>query len=789
MKKQLFALIGAAVFACTSVPVSAAETTDFSDSGYSPDYSCEWTVWNAESIGEVECDGAEKDGGLFSCKWTDVHDCKFTKGMPIIGENITYRDLGEIDCEYEMTYSADGISQYGITGWVQCPQSSSYSMAEYCVVDGYNEWRPCGDNTPLGQVTDNDRTYDIYVVDQSQNAFDPSAKSMRQFFSVITEADNRGTNSGEAVSNHINLEKHFKAWTKAGLDSTGDIKGISFYVSGWDCSGEAAITKNDITCTMSHPDFMPELDTEDALQFMSTAGSSVISKDPYNVRQALRNENEQVSFKDGRYAEEGFACSWEETGGCLFSKGKTLTDPLPCQQLGDIHCVYDAIFGITGNCNFAVRGILTDPAKVRPDVEFDIIDLYRGRKIPDDRYQPLNTVTIDNCDYALYYIEAGTDSNGNPTPAKYLSVISYPEYYYMKADSAYCHIVNIDKHFDAWAAAGLDLDYAVQDIRFQITAFDGDGEINVKDMKIRIGSELISEEVSAETNREGKTADGRRTYKVWTDTQTGTIAFNGDQYTTGEFNCKWDKTSDVLFSMGYDFRNYDVTCDSITPGMTVFDYKINFKADGVASYGICGTLENKIPSSNGNPIEFFIVEGYYDWKPGTGDFVGTYRLDGKTYTLYRTTIQKPDSTGETIQYWAVISDKDNPVINGGTSSHRDKVSIGSHFKEWETRNLHMEGQLYDAALYISSWRCSGEAYVSKNELLYPPTIKTRRGDVDCSGTVDVADAVLLARLLSEDQNATVTDSGKRNADCDGDGTPTLTDVTMILKAIARVINL
>ena len=63
------------------------------------------------------------------------------------------------------------------------------------------------------------------------------------------------------------------------------------------------------------------------------------------------------------------------------------------------------------------------------------------------------------------------------------------------------------------------------------------------------------------------------------------------------------------------------------------------------------------------------------------------------------------------------------------------------------------------------------------------------GDVDCSGDVDVADAVLLARFLAEDSEAYISLQGQRNADCNKSGNPDMNDVVMILKAIAMLITL
>ena len=67
-----------------------------------------------------------------------------------------------------------------------------------------------------------------------------------------------------------------------------------------------------------------------------------------------------------------------------------------------------------------------------------------------------------------------------------------------------------------------------------------------------------------------------------------------------------------------------------------------------------------------------------------------------------------------------------------------------------------------------------------------PTGKTMTGDVNCSGAVDVSDAVLLARFIAEDSEAVVNAAGKANADCDADGELTGNDTIQILRFIAKL---
>ena len=60
------------------------------------------------------------------------------------------------------------------------------------------------------------------------------------------------------------------------------------------------------------------------------------------------------------------------------------------------------------------------------------------------------------------------------------------------------------------------------------------------------------------------------------------------------------------------------------------------------------------------------------------------------------------------------------------------------------------------------------------------------GDVNLDNTIDVSDAVLLARFCTEDSKAVITDQGKQNADVNGSGKIDLDDVTAILRKIAKL---
>ncbi|MBR5722963.1 MAG: dockerin type I repeat-containing protein, partial [Oscillospiraceae bacterium] len=61
----------------------------------------------------------------------------------------------------------------------------------------------------------------------------------------------------------------------------------------------------------------------------------------------------------------------------------------------------------------------------------------------------------------------------------------------------------------------------------------------------------------------------------------------------------------------------------------------------------------------------------------------------------------------------------------------------------------------------------------------------RPGDANCDGSIDVADAVLIARFAAEDKDAVMTDQGRQNADVTHDGNTDGQDAAKLLQFIAK----
>ncbi len=81
-----------------------------------------------------------------------------------------------------------------------------------------------------------------------------------------------------------------------------------------------------------------------------------------------------------------------------------------------------------------------------------------------------------------------------------------------------------------------------------------------------------------------------------------------------------------------------------------------------------------------------------------------------------------------------------------------------------------------------------ESYAKEHRIPFRVLDADPTGDVNCSGSVDVSDAVLLARYLVSDSGAVISGQGLANADCDKNGLRDDADLTMILQYIAKKIT-
>ncbi len=104
----------------------------------------------------------------------------------------------------------------------------------------------------------------------------------------------------------------------------------------------------------------------------------------------------------------------------------------------------------------------------------------------------------------------------------------------------------------------------------------------------------------------------------------------------------------------------------------------------------------------------------------------------------------------------------------------DGTAFSDHFA--------IAAELYEQFGLAAEWLCPE----SINEQMIGQNSLTISGDVTLDCSIDVSDAVLLARFCTEDSKAVITEQGKQNADVNGSGNIDLDDVIAILRKIAKL---
>ena len=125
----------------------------------------------------------------------------------------------------------------------------------------------------------------------------------------------------------------------------------------------------------------------------------------------------------------------------------------------------------------------------------------------------------------------------------------------------------------------------------------------------------------------------------------------------------------------------------------------------------------------------------------------------------------------------------------------ETVTLGSNFTNKDAVNyfaaaVKKPAETTEPVTTAAGTETTAEPVTTAESTTQPETTAAPKfaGDADCSGIVDVADAVLIARYNAEDRNAVITDQGRRNADCDGVPGIDGSDVTTVLLFIARIIE-
>ena len=192
---------------------------------------------------------------------------------------------------------------------------------------------------------------------------------------------------------------------------------------------------------------------------------------------------------------------------------------------------------------------------------------------------------------------------------------------------------------------------------------------------------------------------------------------------------------------------------------------------------------------------------YYTWEQAGYYQDAHYSFNLSAYTEYdldTNTGQERDLTplcsflaehhpGWTIEneYWKLKDYNEEGVMYEYSERHCRLQCSREHTAE---ETIAVQADLYEAFPdAVSIWvqgpqdnYSNGNIFIGENALATPCDV-----NLDCS--VDVADAVLLARYINSDSEAAVCEQGIRNASADGSTQVTTDDITRILMKIAKKI--
>ena len=230
---KLLGLFSAAILAISSLPqmpVSAAEDYQLRDvkDGYN------WELWNQYGQGSAQMQVG--DAGTYTCTWSGIHNVLFRSGKKF--ENYPqWKTLDSIKLDYEASvYQPKGNSYLCVYGWTKSP------LVEYYIVENYGSWRPPGTSdkmSKVGTIEVDGGTYEVYKGTHDGPSIEPGVTHFNQYWSVRVDGQLR--NKGQ-----IDIAKHFEAWENKYNMQMGGLYEVALNVEGWQSSGTATISKNNL---------------------------------------------------------------------------------------------------------------------------------------------------------------------------------------------------------------------------------------------------------------------------------------------------------------------------------------------------------------------------------------------------------------------------------------------------------------------------------------------------------------------------------------------------------------
>ena len=508
------------------------------------------------------------------------------------------------------------------------------------------------------------------------------------------------------------------------------------------------------------------------------------------------------------YTEEGrFTASWEDADAekeSLFLCGKLTDTAEKLEDLGDL-TVWQNIRGRiegTGCFGYRTRFVADSSAEYPTMIDCYVVDGFgEWRPVPEGS-EKRGEITASSGIYDVYLLDEENFS-GRPVTVTYAPQ-TVQECWIVRREST----VALDQAFEYQAEIDLKnmlLDVKAMDVDLNewcetalfVSAQTGSGSFEAvsNDMSIPFDDGCQHESL----NETGVTEDG---YAWYHSVQAPYVFSKLEPGGDGAFTCFWREAKDAYYTVGRELTQ------PADPGQDThirYDYELGFGFAGQIFTGIAGR-----GVYGDRTAEFYIIDGWSGtqspiaslcWKPIVTK-LGTITVDDAEYDVYKAVSSQISIEGivPAPTYYSVR--KENLRSAESYAYISNSVDVSAHvqaFREFgfALGDLTGIGVVVEAAETEADGITSGMAARTKNQLILPgekpdknaqpkPNVK---GDANCDGLLDVADVVLIARVINEDAAAGLSDQGRINGDADGKNGLNADDVTFLLQVIAKKIKI
>ena len=416
----------------------------------------------------------------------------------------------------------------------------------------------------------------------------------------------------------------------------------------------------------------------------------------------LWNQNYQGTSKMTLTGNGGFIAEWSGIENYLARTGKKWASNSPTwESVGDIKLSYDADYRPNGNSYLAVYGWTRNSL-----VEYYIIENFGTWRPPGGQGQ-VGTITVNGHIYDVYkamrYNQPSIDGTA-----------TFPQYFSVRrdGDKSSKGVIDISEHFKQWEKLGLDMGSQLYEVSLVVEGYQSSGYAEVKQNYITLGGKPLNA-------KGGQHNDG----SISDDPGTTTPTIPSEPTVDPDAN-------------GYYFHN---TFESSTE---------DWEARGSSS--VAQTTKQAYAGKG----SLYVTDRAETWNGAAIPLDSSAFVPGKTYSFsamamqnslasepLKLTLQYTDSTG-TEQYDTVAEADGSKGV--WTKLENTKYTIPSG-----ASNLLLYVETANELVNFFVDEAFGAVEGTSQ------TVKSKLGDVNADGKIDIADAVALnAYLLGKDSDIT-----------------------------------